>query len=350
MARHQLYPSVDAMLDEFAAGSRVPFEVEDGKSGNALELVESAEYGRLVLKRQSMDLDWIMRATSDRECRSVAIWVDGVLDDAPSVVEHGTLGCSTDGSGWAILMRDFSASLFPPSGIIERADWGQVLQNVTRLHAAFWDSAPIGAACSLTDRYLELSPKTAAREGANDEPIPAAIGEGWEIFGETVDRTVSEPILHILDQPASLDSALTGLGVNTFLHGDTKLGNLGAIGDRSVFLDWQACGWGPPTVELAWFLAINATRLEGTREEVIAYFKDALDAALAAVDLPPIGDDSWKASLDLALLGGLVQLGWNKALDSVHADSGEARDREAADLAWWVERSRPGIVRLFGSR
>jgi hypothetical protein len=43
--------------------------------------------------------------------------------------------------------------------------------------------------------------------------------------------------------------------------------------------------------------------------------------------------------MDTALLAGLVWLGWNKALDAAANPDPAIREREAADLDWWVGRA-----------
>jgi hypothetical protein len=44
--------------------------------------------------------------------------------------------------------------------------------------------------------------------------------------------------------------------------------------------------------------------------------------------------------LRLALFGGLVQLGWDKALQATEDPDPERRAWEADDLAWWCRQAR----------
>ena len=53
---------------------------------------------------------------------------------------------------------------------------------------------------------------------------------------------------------------------------------------------------------------------------------------------PPAPDD--ETAMRLALLSGLVWLGWNKALGVALHDDPEKRERERDDLAWWVSQAR----------
>ena len=80
----------------------------------------------------------------------------------------------------------------------------------------------------------------------------------------------------------------------------------------------------------AWYLAINSTRLDATHDDLVADFESEM------------GEWCEASSLDLALLGGLVQLGWDKALAVTERDP-EAMAGEREDLDWWVARARVAL-------
>jgi hypothetical protein len=71
--------------------------------------------------------------------------------------------------------------------------------------------------------------------------------------------------------------------------------------------------------------------IDATREQVIADFR-----ALAG----PADDET---ALRLAMLSALVWLGWNKALDAAEHPDQAIREREQADLVWWVAQARPAL-------
>ena len=138
-------------------------------------------------------------------------------------------------------------------------------------------------------------------------------------------------MLAVLERPEPFAAALSRF-LSTLIHGDLKLGNLGFAGDRVVMLDWGTqTGWAPPAVEVAWYLAINWSRIDATREQVLDDFRAAE------------GDCHDEDTLRLALLGGLVQLGWDKALHASGHPDPAVRSREAADLAWWARRARDAL-------
>lgn len=184
------------------------------------------------------------------------------------------------------------------------------------------------ALCTLADRYAFLSPTTARREQG---PLTALILRGWERFAELVPADVGEAVLGLAGRPEPLAAALAGFP-HTLIHGDLKLGNLGLAPGRVVLVDWGTqTGWAPPAVELAWYLAINASRIDAGKDELL---DDARAVAGARHD---------EGALRLALLGGLVQLGWDKALQASEHPDAAVRAREADDLAWWVGRSRAAL-------
>ncbi len=309
------------------ARARTPLPVADGRSGSALERVTLADGRVVVVKRVAPAWDWIMRATNDRG-RIAELWSSGLLARVPAEIEHGVLGVEPDGGSWLVIMRDLAATLLPDDARLSRAQHRRVLDAAAALHAAFWSAPHEPALCSLADRYTFLSPDTARRDRG---PLASAILRGWERFAELVPADVGGAVLALARDPEPLAAALARFPA-TLIHGDLKLGNLGLAPGRVVLVDWGTqTGWAPPAVELAWQLAINASRIDAGKDELLA------DARAAA------GERHDEDALRLALLGGLVQLGWDKALQASEHPDADVRAREADDLAWWVRRARSAL-------
>jgi hypothetical protein len=318
-----------SLLAEVVA--REPLAAADGRSGSLLERVVLAGGATLVVKHVRDGGDWIMRASHDHG-RAAELWTSGVLARVPEVVDHAVLGAERVDGGWVVVMRDVSAALVPDGARLGRDDSRRVLAAAAALHEAFWDDPPL-ALCSMADRYRFLSPATAQREAGGADEVPRLIGRGWERFAEVVPAAVAEPVLAVLARPEPFAAALSACP-STLVHGDLKLGNLGFAGDRVVMLDWGTqTGWAPPAVEAAWYLAINWSRIDASREQVLDDFRAAE------------GDRHDEDALRLALLGGLVQLGWDKALHASGHPDPAVRAREAADLAWWTARAREALER-----
>jgi hypothetical protein len=240
------------------------------------------------------------------------------------------LGAERDGDGWVVVMRDVSAGLVPDHARLSRDQSRRVLEAAAALHAAFWDEPP-RQLCPLADRYQFLSPATARREAGGPDPVPKLIGRGWERFAELVPGEVAGPVLAICERAEPFAAALARFP-QTLIQGDLKLGNLGFLDGRVVMLDWGTqTGWAPPAVEVAWYLAINWSRIDASREQVLDDFRAAE------------GERHDEDALRLALLGGLVQLGWDKALHASGHPDPAVRAREADDLAWWSGRARQAL-------
>jgi hypothetical protein len=309
------------------ARARTPLPVADGRSGSTLERVTLADGRVVVVKRVAPAWDWIMRATHDRG-RIAELWSSGLLARVPAEIEHGVLGVEADGESWLVVMHDLAATLLPDGARLSRARHRRVLHAAAALHAAFWSAPREPALCSLADRYSFLSLDTARRDQG---PLAGAILRGWERFAELAPADVGEAVLALAQQPEPLVTALQRFPA-TLVHGDLKLGNVGFAPGRVVLVDWGTqTGWAPPAVEWAWYLAINASRIDAGRDELLA------DARAAA------GERHDEGALRLALLGGLVQLGWDKALQASEHPDAAVRAREADDLAWWVRHARSAL-------
>jgi hypothetical protein len=310
--------------------AREPLGATDGRSGSLLERVVTGDGEVLVVKHVRDGGDWIMRACHDHG-RAAELWASGVLARVPAVIDHAVLGAERVEGGWVVIMRDLSDALVPDHARIGRDDSRRILAAAAALHAAFEDDPPM-ALCSMADRYGFLSPATTRREAGGDDEVPKLIGRGWERFAELVPAEVAGPVLAIAERPEPFADALSRFG-STLVHGDLKLGNLGLTGDRVVVLDWGTqTGWAPPAVEVAWYLAVNWSRIDASREQVLDDFR-AAEAGRHDED-----------ALRLALLGGLVQLGWDKALHASGHPDPAIRAREAADLAWWTGRARDALA------
>ena len=116
----------------------------------------------------------------------------------------------------------------------------------------------------------------------------------------------------------------------TFIHGNFKLDNLGVTPDgRTVLLDWEISGLGACTADLAWYLSINCRRLPQSKEAAIDAYRSALEGTGVSTE------GWWDRQLGLALLGSLVQFGWEKAFSGYDDE-----------LQWWEARALEGAALL----
>ena len=325
---------VAASIDELLAGvtDRRPFRPTDARSGTHFEHVV-VDGERLVLKHVHLDDDFTMRVSGDLGCRPLRVWEAGLVDVAGDVIDHAIVaaarGDGRNGWGAALLLRDVSGDLVPPTDEpIPEEQHAAFLDHLARLSARLWGwhdgvgLLPHPARWQwFNPRYLETERALGWREAA-----PRLAAEGWERFRHRVPAPVHDLVQGVFAEPAALSDAVRSTP-QTFLHGDWKLGNLGTAPDgRTVLLDWAYPGEGPVCHELAWHLALNRARLPfgESKESTI----EALRAALEAQGVDTAG--WWERQLGLCLLGALVQFGWEKALG------------EDDELAWWCDRARDG--------
>ncbi len=299
------------------ATHREPLGGTDGKSGSVLERVV-VDGESLVLKQLHVDHDWTMRHFGDIVCRPVLVWTSGLLDAIPATIDHAVVGAAAGlgrhGWGGALLLRDVGPHLFPEGDDAVPLDHHrQLLDHLAELSAAFWgcDEDLVPGLVPTQTRYAAFNPAMLAVEEQLGWPdaVPPICADGWRRFVERAPADVLDGVQALRLDAAPLVTRLDDTP-STFLHGDWKLGNLGATPDGvTVLLDWTYPGVGPPLYELGWYLAINAARLPESKEEAIA--------ALRVRPSRPSGiatDPWWDLQVDLCLLGTLVQFGWEKAL------------------------------------
>ena len=298
----------------------------EGKSGAGLERVRLADGRALVVKRVEPGEDFTLDLTGGGPGREYLLWRDGVLDRLPDGVGHAVVDAWLEDQTTVVVMRDLGETVLTWEHHLSprRAFW--VVERLAALHRGFLGDPPPGLAP--LDLVLSLFAPARIRAVADEgNELMALACRGWEIFAETVPADVADPVLGLLDDVRPLADAL-GRGPVTLAHGDVATVNMAFEGDDLVLLDWSMPSAAPGALDLARFIAGCASVVAPTREELLAAYRRA---AGPAVD---------EGSVRLALLSGLVWLGWNKALDAAEHPDPAIRQREKADLDWWVRAAR----------
>lgn len=320
--------SIEELLE--GATGRQPFPHTDGKSGSTLERVVIGGE-RFVLKSVHPDADWTMRTLGDLGCRPVRVWTSGLLDAVPGAIDHAVVGAAAglgrNGWGGALLLRDMTQAMVPEGDErISQALHRQLLAHLAALGAAFWDATDgLPELVPLAARWAFFGPGClqAEEDLGWPDPVPPLAQRGWARFAERVPRDVGEVVDALRRDLDPLVVAVRRTP-QTLLHGDWKLGNLGASSGRTVLIDWTYPGIGPIAHDLAWYLSLNQARIPESKEAAIEALRASLEAE--GVRTGPW----WEAQLSLCLLGAVVQFGWEKALG--HDD----------ELGWWCDRVREG--------
>lgn len=309
------------------AKNRRVFAGEGGRTGAKFETAVLADGTPVVIKHSSMD-DWVIQASGGRSVL-LELWDAGVFGRVPAQIEHAMLAVEPVNRGFVIVMRDVSEHVLAEGRVLSREENARVMAAADGLHQHFWGEDVPGL--SLYQHYDVFTLRRLDEVAHLDTPIPAMAKRGWELFVDIAPADVTAALHSLLGEPRPLVDALSAHG-QTLIHGDLRLHNLGLEPKgRVVMLDWEIAGAAPPAVEFAWYLIISASRIDASREQVIDDYR-----ALAGDRFDPV---AW----DLACIGAMMWLGWNKAIDIVENPDPAVRAAERADLDWWVARVREAL-------
>lgn len=290
---------------------------------------ENGSTSSLVLKRAPLAKDWVARRSGDLAGREGLLLAEPALAGVWEIFRSPYRAYAIEGGEVGLLMDDLGDHLFPDvREPLAARDERALLDAFARLHARFWGSEVLRLPwLARPANYFGIVSPGAAAEEASRGPLPPVLeraAAGWE----SALARLSAPVKALMTQPAAAIAARCEGLPHTLLHGDSKVANFAILPDRSISaFDWGLLGAAPPTLELGWYLAVNATRLAGSREETIAGYRDRLEAARGEA----LASGLWQAMLDAGILDGARMLLWSKALGF---ESGAARARD--EWEWWV--------------
>ena len=333
----------------------------DGWSGATFTSLVDGFGRRFVLKRTSLAIDWIARATHDVDLREgwLAALPPGSMAWMPrSMAPY--FGAAADGDGVAILSPDLSNELIAwerpgHDPTIDRETLARVIRAMARLHAVPWSRVLEGALardadtalpwCPLPERLTLLAPASAARYSEEGNSVGERFLTGWAAFDARASAGARDLVERLGADPGPLVAALGGLP-SVGLHGDLKLANVALLPDEGVsFIDWQMTLQAPVAVELGWFLVSNSASLPIAPDEVLDGYREALqwDSGRWGTeghehDFAGLAGD-WEVQRDLTWIVGLLLRGWRKGLDAEAGVSLPSGRSAADDLAWWCDQA-----------
>jgi hypothetical protein len=346
--KYELYNSIDEMLAPETLseleGRTVkyvqcrPFNTHLSRSGSSLLVVETNDgraLRRYLVKRVSLEYDWIMRVTEDRHCRSVTLWQSGLLDRLKPVIDHGIVACARDGEGWAILMRDMTEALLPINQQLSTTDNERLLGAMAAMHATYWNATelanPALGLCSLRVVFRSLSPETVRKDPHGGNAAARALVDGWELLFTWVEPEVADTLHQLIANPQPLCDALARYP-QTIMHGDPQLSNLGldrTQPPRTVMLDWQLAAVAPPTLDLYWYVNISEIS-SAMRETSIDYYRPQLAIRLGH----RFAESDWQPMLELGRLAHLMRSGGWFASEVVGRKSEDSRANIRSRLSY----------------
>ena len=285
-----------------------------------------------VLKRIVPAEDWTCSWNGRTDSREANLLGSEVLDDVWEIFHCPYLGYGVEEGEVGLLMEDLTPFLFPDARVpLEEAAETQLIGALADLHARFWndESAALPWLSTPADYLDLLGPERVLGVWESGRPpgqLAGAIVSGWE----EVLRRVPAPVAEIMRSPGSdLVRFWRGLP-HTVVHGDAKVANFARLPNgRLAAFDWAMMGWAPPSVDLGWYLAVNATRLARPKDELLALYRRILEDRIAYEFAQPV----WERLERHAVLMGARALLWSKANALV-----AGREGAEAEWSWWVDR------------
>ncbi|HEX2755343.1 MAG TPA: aminoglycoside phosphotransferase family protein [Candidatus Limnocylindrales bacterium] len=310
----------------------------DGWSGAAMTRLRNGDGRAYILKRDSLERDWIARATADRPVPREA-WFAAHGPALPWPVRAPYLGAGWDDSAHeaGILMPDLSSVLFDWNSTLTVEQLDRVIDALAVLHSHPWGPALDASAAHWTpwqERLTLICRPSLERAGPAREAVADRLLPGWDAWDRLATPTARAVIADLAADPGPLLDALAREPA-TLLHGDLKLANVGIAADGAVELvDWQMVMVAPVAVELGWFLVSNVNALPEPAGDVLARYWTRRSMDGARQD-------------DLTILVGLLIRGWRKGADAVAGVTLASGVSAADDLAWWCERAVEAADRIL---
>lgn len=347
-----LEPLADLLERHGLAGATEEPFPNDGWSGATLTRLRDGDGRSFILKRTSLESDWIARATADRPLLREA-WFATRGPDLPWPVRAPYLGAGRDlvSGDVGILSRDLSGILFDWNAPLSIEDLDRVLSALAVLHRHWWGDALDAGAEHWTpwrERLTLLTRPSLERRGPAGRAVGDRLLPWWDAWDRLATPAARSIIADLSADPLPLLDALASEPWK-LLHGDLKLANAGIAADGAVELvDWQMTMVAPVAIDLGWLLVSNVNALPLPAGEVLDRYRVIQDYA-DRVRLDPVEGQAdvswfvpvirWQTQVDLAILVGLLLRGWRKGADAEAGLTLGSGESAADDLAWWCERA-----------
>ena len=332
-------PTISELLrrHDLAGVPDEPFP-NDGWSGATMTLLRRHDGSRFVLKRDSLDRDWIARATADGPVLREA-WFAHDGPTLPWPVRNPALGAGHDPQTGesAVLMPDLTGVLFDWNAVIGHDQLEAVLRALVALHGHGWnDELRVGTThwAPWRERLTLICRPSLERPNAPQQAVVERLLPGWDAWDRHATAGAKSVIADLANEPQPLLDALA-LEPSTLLHGDLKLANVGIAADGAIdIVDWQMVMVAPVAIELGWFLVSNVNALPIAPDRVLERYW-----ALRSRD--------GARENDLAILVGLLLRGWRKGYDAEAGLTLASGVTAVDDLAWWCDRAVEAADRVL---
>ncbi len=208
----------------------------------------------VIVKHIRPEGDWFARATGSTT-RPLEVWRTGILKEIEPVVEHGVLGVVDFGDHEAIVMRDLSASLFPPDVWLSHSDVDGIMSRLARFHAHAAHMTLPSELCSVRERAGYCNPEFHRQDSGPHARDADGFQQSLDYLVERIGGEAGVELRSFFGNLEAFEAEVLERTVRpTLLHGDTKPENLGMDDDRLVAVDWgEVTGVGPAEFDLVRF-------------------------------------------------------------------------------------------------
>ena len=199
--------------------------------------------------------------------------------------------CSRRGTRFALLLEDLAAGGARFAQVGDRVELPQarrMMQELARLHAAFWESPRFTRDLAWVHSFENRAPRASMERFITARLIGVALRR----FADELPPPALR-VARICQERREPLEELWARGPRTLVHGDCHVGNLFFEDDRIGFLDWQVVNRAPGMRDVTYFLS-NSCPTELRREherELIALYLDSLAQADVT---PPSLDEAWQ--------------------------------------------------------
>jgi hypothetical protein len=324
-----------ALTGPVRALTRTPFHTvgfTEARHERLALTLESGEHRTLVVKRIRVAADWTARRTGDTRGREAAMLAEPALGAVWEAFACPYVAFAAADGEIALVMEDLAAHLFPDvRAPLADEQEERLLHALATLHARFWASPTLELPWLARPEHFAgvLDARCAADPDARaalPDALRASVADGWAAAVQRLPPRVARVVTAPATELAWLWDGLP----RTLLHGDAKVANFALQPDgRVAAFDWALLGAGPATVDVGWYLAVNASRLAHTKEAALDRYRALLTPQLAA----PLPDDVWERLVRAGIVVGARMLLWSKALAAA-----AGRPGADAEWAWWAER------------
>jgi hypothetical protein len=295
-------------------------------------VLSSGETRRFVLKLCDPAREWTAIRSGDRVGREWCLLAERALHAVWEAFVSPYVAYAVEGSRSGLLMEDVGAYVFPDvRQPIALGSEEELLAALARLHARFWRSPALSISwLGRASWTSELVTPSVLDDTAALALMPPVLRERLRVGWDVALARLSRRATGLLRCPARIIHEAWADLPQTLVHGDVNVANFAPIPERGVAaFDWALIGTGPSTTDLGWYLAVNASRLARSKEEVIARYRELLEHELRH----ELGDALWARLEDVAVIYGARTMLWTKG-----AQLAAGSEASQPEWDWWARR------------